>query len=397
MIPYGRQCIEEDDVDAVAAVLRSDFLTTGPMVERFEAALCAATGAPYAVVCGNGTEALHLALIGLDFEPGEAAIVPSLTFLATANAVRYAGGEVVFADVNADTGLMGLAELDEAMTRAQWIGLKPKVVLPVHLGGQMVDLKEIEAYGLPVIADASHALGSRYLPSEGEDSLCGACAYETLSTFSFHPVKTIAMGEGGAVTCRDPAIAEKMRRVRCHGMQPRPDTPVYPNQGLDADGQPNPWYYEMVEMGYNYRASDIHCALGVSQLKKLDRFVARRKELAALYDTLLGPLGLEILPPQRVPWCDPALHLYSARIYFEALGVSRAEVMRKLAAQEIGTQVHYIPVHRQPYYRARYKDLFLPGADAYYERTLSLPLFPALKDEDVHRIVEALADAIRKR
>lgn len=392
-LPYGRQVIEDDDIAAVASVLRGDYLTTGPAVGIFEADFAKVAGAKEAIVCGNATQALHLACIALGLKDGECAIVPTLTFLATANAVRYTGADVIFADVDPQTGLMTPETFEQAIAQAKKQGVSPKVVLPVHLAGQMVEQDAIQKIArrenIAVLTDSCHALSSTY-----KGVLAGACQYEDLAVFSFHPVKTIAMGEGGAITTNDPAVAARLRLLRGHGMIHRAEQPFDPALGLDENGAPNPWFYEMRELGYNYRESDIHCALGTSQLKKLDRFIQRRRELATLYDELLAPLAPNVLPPLRVADCVPGWHLYAVRIDFDKAGCSRAALMNVLKAQNIGTQVHYIPVHRQPYYRSLYGDLNLPGADHYYEHTLSLPLFPAMTNEDVRFIVDALRAAV---
>lgn len=389
-LPYGRQVIDDDDIAAVAAVLRGDYLTTGPSVAAFESALAEKVGAAEAVVCGNATQALHIACIALGLGPGDAAIVPSLTFLATANAVRYTGADVVFADVDPQTGLMTPDNFAAAIKRAP---VKPKVALPVHLAGQMVAQDEIraiaDAAGIKILTDSCHALSSTF-----KGMRAGSCRYEDMATFSFHPVKTIAMGEGGAITLNDVATAERLRTLRSHGMIHRPAQPVLPTMGLDENGAPNPWYYEMREIGFNFRESDIHCALGLSQLKKLDGFIARRRALAALYDDLLRPLAPLVRPPQRVADCEPGWHLYAVRIDFSAIGLSRAVVMNALRDRHIGTQVHYMPVHLQPYYRDLYGTIDLPGARHYYEHTLSLPLYPSMTDDDARYVVAALAAVI---
>jgi len=378
-LPYGQQTIEDDDIESVIHVLQSDYLTTGPKAEEFEKALSSRLGVKEAIVCGNGTHALHLACMAANIEVGDAAIVPTMTFLATANAIRYCGAEVIFADIDPQTGLLTPDILRQVI--AQNKGKNIKAVLPVHLAGQSVDLQEIrkiaDQNNLKVIADSCHALGTTYKGHE-----IGSCTYEDFATYSFHPVKTIAMGEGGAVTMNNSEIADRLRKLRSHGMIPKPDL--------------GPWIYEMPELGYNYRASDIHCALGLSQLKKLDRFIQRRKELAALYDELLKPLAPIIKPPKRVPSCDPAWHLYTVRIDFDQIDIGRAELMDRLKEKGIGTQVHYIPVHTQPYYQAAYGTQNLPGAEQYYSQILSLPLFPAMKEEDVHFVIKSLEEILIK-
>ncbi|MBP2316066.1 UDP-4-amino-4,6-dideoxy-N-acetyl-beta-L-altrosamine transaminase [Azospirillum soli] len=389
-LPYGRQVIEEDDVAAVAAVLRGEALTTGPMVERFEEELCERTGAAFAVVCSNGTTALHLAMLGAGIGLGDRVVVPAVTFLATANAVRYVGAEVVFADVDPDTGLMRPQDLEQALARADG---PVRAAAPVHLNGQTADMASLKTladrHGLRLIEDACHALGT-----SGPGWKIGDCGHSDFACFSFHPVKTIAMGEGGAVTIHDPNDARRLRRLRSHGMVRESADFMHHADAFDADGSPNPWYYEMPEIGFNYRATDIQCALGLSQLAKLERFVARRRALVDRYAAALAPLAPLVRPIGKVPGCAPAWHLAVALIDFSSAGVTRSVVMRQLREQGIGTQVHYLPVNRQPYYQARYGNIRLPGASTYYDRALSLPLFPSMADSDVDRVVAALADSL---
>jgi UDP-4-amino-4,6-dideoxy-N-acetyl-beta-L-altrosamine transaminase len=377
MLPYGRQTIDEADIAAVEAVLRSDFLTTGPQVAGFEADFAAVVGAQHAVACSNGTAALHLALLAQGVRKGDVCIVPSITFLATANAVRHVGAEVAFADVDPHSGLMTPDTLSQALARAD--GRRVGAVLPVHLRGEVCDVQTLgrlaEAAGAVLIEDAAHALGSR-----GPGGMVGSNAHAPLTCFSFHPVKTICTGEGGMVTTSDADLAQRLREYRSHGMR-------YP-AGAE------PWVYEMHAPGFNYRLPDILCALGRSQLAKLPAFGQRRKALAALYAeqlTLLVPTARPAVSPAG---SDPTPHLMTVLIDFEALGVTRAMVMAALKARGVGSQVHYIPVHSQPYYRDRYGELDLPGSDAWYARCLSLPLFPAMTDDDVSRVVDALAQVL---
>lgn len=390
-LPYGRQQIEEDDVAAVVEVLRGEYLTTGPKVRAFEEALAEKVGSRFAVACSSGTAALHLAALGLGLGEGEAAVVPSLTFVATANAVRLVGAECVFADVDPDSGLMTERTLGEALERG---GAAVRAVLPVHLNGQCVDMEAIGRLAaerrLRVIEDASHALGAALETADGQAVPVGACRRGDLTAFSFHPVKTVAMGEGGALTANDERLHARLLALRNHGIARDPDAWINPESGLDARGQAHPWYYEMREVGLNYRASDLHCALGMSQLEKLDRFVARRRALVRRYEERLRSLAEAVAPIARVPRCRPAWHVMAVAIDFARLGRERADVVRALRERGIATQVHYIPVHRQPYYRERYGDLRLPGADAYYGRVLSLPLFVGMTDGDVDRVVHEL-------
>ena len=396
-LPYGRQVIEDDDIAAVTAALRADYLTTGPTVELFERAFAGEVGAAHAVACNSGTAALHLATMALGLGADDWMIVPSLTFLATANAARYVGAEVEFADVDPDTGLLTEATLAEALARAQRAGRSVKAVSVVHLGGRIAPVRAIAALArdLPIVEDACHALGTTY-DDGGSQARVGDQRHGKLATFSFHPVKTIAVGEGGMITTNDAALAARMRLARNHGMTRDPDAFSDIVAAVSPDGKINPWYYEMPEPGYNYRLPDILCALGLSQLAKLKRFIARRRALAAQYDAALASLAPLVRPVPPVAGCNPALHLYVVLIAFDRIGLSREQVMMRLRERGIGSQVHYIPVHRQPYYRKRYGDLALPGADAYYRRALSLPLFPSMSDDDVRRVVDALGEIVNR-
>ncbi len=395
-LPYGRHCVGEDDIAAVVAVLRGDFLTTGPIVAAFESALAEVVNAPDAVVCSSGTAALHLAAMSVGLGPGDAAVVPAVTFLATANAVRLTGAEVLFADVDPDTGLMGADHMAAAIGNAG--GRRVRAVFPVHFAGQPAPMDEIvalaRAHDIVIVEDACHAFGSTWETRDGGEARIGQAEHGGLAAFSFHPVKTVAMGEGGALTGQDRALLERARGLRNHGMTR--DSEAFTEHALafDAGGAVNPWHYEMTVPGLNYRASDIHCALGLSQLGKLERFSDRRRRLVAAYDAQIATLAPLARPLARREGCVPAWHIYVALIDFAAVGTSRRRVMDALRAGGIGTQVHYIPVHRQPYYRRRYGEQSLPGAMAYFERCLSLPLFPAMEDGDVDRVVHALGQAL---
>jgi UDP-4-amino-4,6-dideoxy-N-acetyl-beta-L-altrosamine transaminase len=390
-LPYGRHLIEADDVAAVVVLLNETLdhnapLTQGPRVVAFEHALAQAVGARHAVACASGTAALHMALRALDVDGRHACVVPSITFLATASAVRHCGAEVIFADVDPDTGLMGPHHLAEALTRAD----RPvKAALPVHLGGRPCDMAGLaqtaQAAGLALIEDGCHALGT-----SGPHGRVGDGRHSAATVFSFHPVKTIACGEGGAVTLNDPAMAEHIGRLRNHGVTREAAQMTDPDLSLDAHGAPNPWSYEQLELGFNYRMTEIEAALGLSQLGKLDRFAQHRRDLSDLYDQLLAPLSPHVRPVARGGAGD-SLHLQGVLIDFDALGLDRAALMRGLAARGIGAQVHYIPVYRQPYFTQRYGAQRLPGAEAYYAHTLSLPLHAGMTDDDVRRVCAALA------
>jgi UDP-4-amino-4,6-dideoxy-N-acetyl-beta-L-altrosamine transaminase len=382
-LPYGRQTIEDDDIAAVAQALRGDFLTTGPTVEAFETAFAQKVGAEHAIAVSNGTATLHLAMMALGVGEGDVCVAPSITFLATANCARYVGAEVVFADVDPDSGLMTPDTLAKALSGGALNGApgkRVKAVLPVHLRGDVCDLPALKAMasasGAVLVEDAPHALGS-VGTFGGTAHPVGDCAFSSFASFSFHPVKTLATGEGGMLTTNDPALAAKARLLRSHGMIREP--------GGD------PWWYEMPELGFNYRIPDVLCALGLSQLSKLDRFVARRRELTALYAKRLAERTPRVRLAASPAHSNPALHLLTVLIDFEAEGLSRRTVVDSLKAGGIGTQVHYIPVHRQPYYVNRQGLADLPGADAWYARCLTLPLYPTMTDGDVERVVDALA------
>jgi UDP-4-amino-4,6-dideoxy-N-acetyl-beta-L-altrosamine transaminase len=380
-LPYARHAIDDDDVAAVAAALRGESLTGGPLVSRYEAAFAAAVGAAHAVVCSSGTAALHLAMLGLDLASGDAVVVPAITFVATANAARLAGAEVIFADVDSETGLLTPAGLEAAIRGA--VAARPRAAVPVHLNGQLCDLDGLAAvarrHGIALVEDACHALG---------ETNVGACRHAVAACFSSHPAKAIATGEGGAVTAADAALAARLRRLRSHGVSR--DAAAFLNLDLaDDGGETPPWYHEMAEIGLNYRLPDALCALGLSQLGKLPRFHARRVDLAARYDRALAPLA-PLVRPVPDGGRPHGRHLYAVLVDFAAAGVTRSRLMTALRERGIGSQVHFIPVCDQPYYRDRCGRTRLPGAAAYYARCLSLPLFASMRDEDVDRVAAAL-------
>lgn len=389
-LPYGRQVIEEDDIAAVTDVLRSDYLTTGPAVSALEKAFAATVGARHAIACANGTAALHLISMAHGIGEGTSVIVPSVTFLATASAPHITGCDIVFADVDPASGLMTPALLRDGIARAKY---PVSAVFAVHLGGQVCDIPALQRLaaeaGATLLEDACHALGTQY-SSCNVKHVVGGCAHSAAAAFSLHPVKTIAAGEGGIVTTNDDQLAYRMRALRSHGMLRDPQEFTDRELSFDTDGAPNPWVYEMSVPGLNYRLTDFQCALALSQLKKLPRFAEVRGRLAARYDALLRPLAPIIVPIKRVQDCEPVWHLYQVLIDFNALQLDRAALMRRLHEAGIGTQVHYVPVHRQPYWRKMYPTLALPGAGAFYARTLSLPLFASMDEGDVERVVSVL-------
>lgn len=378
-LPYGRHMLDADDIAAVTDVLENGLLTSGSKVPELEAALSGYLGGSDVVICSSGTTALHLAAISAGLTENTCAIVPAITFLSTANAVRMTGADVVFADVDPKNGLITEQTLQDAIARAE----KPvRTIMPVQLTGQSPDMQAIKAIaaevGALVIADACHALGATRV--QGGEKIASGLE-EEYACFSFHPVKAIAMGEGGAIVTRNKEQAAKMRLLRSHDMHPL----------HDAD---KPWAYEMHDLGYNYRATDIQAALGLSQLKKLDMFIAKRRDLAAYYDELLEPLSPYLKPVEQTGYATSAWHLYSVLIDFDKIHIDRASFMKALALRGIGSQVHYIPVSNQPYYIKLYGKQNLPGADSYYNQTLTLPLFPAMERCDVERVVAALTEIL---
>ncbi len=391
---YGRQVLDDDDVQAVVTALRGQYLTGGPCVPEFEGALQNFTGGRYAISCGNCTQALHLAARALGVKAGYSVIVPSITFLATANAPHMAGADIVFSDVDPDSGLMTVENLEDALRRCP---SKPYAVFPVHFAGQVVDIKALHdaarRHGLKIIEDAAHAIGTTY-EVDGKSYKVGDCAFSDAVTFSFHPVKHITTVEGGAVMVNDSGLARDVSRLRAHGMVR--DSDVFQNKDMafDESGQVNPWYYEMPDYGYNYRLTDVQAALGLSQLKKLPGFIKRRAALKRLYDELLTPYAPTIRLLHNTPACEAAWHIYPVLIDFAALDKSRGSVMRALRDEGIGTQVHYIPVHRQPYYSGLCGQQSLPGADAYYARTLTLPIHALMEEDHVPLVVEKLIEIL---
>ena len=390
-LAYGRQSIADSDIEAVVEALRADYLTTGPMVERFERELAATVGAKEAVVVSNGTAALHLCVLTQDLKPDDVVIVPSITFAASANCVAYCGAQVIFADVDPLTGLITDETFDAALSLIA-PSQRFAVVIPVHYAGRPVDIRHISAVardrGAFVVEDACHALGSK-----GPQNTIGACTASDMANFSFHPVKTLTTGEGGAITTNDPELARRLRQLRSHGIERDPAR--FEGLGYGDGDDIGPWVYEMQSLGYNYRLPDINCALGVAQLTRLPWFIERRKALVAAYQAALAqsPLPVSWMPPAAGD--DPVFHLFAPRIDFAAAGQTRTEVMAGLRERGIGTQVHYIPVHRQPYWQTRQlSPRELPGADAFYRETLSLPLYPDMADKDPARVVKALKEVL---
>ena len=373
MIGYGHQYIDESDIKAVVDVLKSDYLTQGPSVTKFEQEICRITGAKYCVSVSNATAGLHIAVAALELGDNVEGITSPNTFLASSNCMVYNHVKPVFADINPVTYNIDPIEIEKHITD------KTKLLIPVHFAGLPCEMEKISAiakkYNLRVIEDAAHAIGSQY----ADGSYVGNSKYSDMTVFSFHPVKTITTGEGGAVTTNDEKLYQKLLMLRSHG--------TTKDEKL-LTKNPGPWYYEMQALGFNYRMTDMQAALGYSQLQKLDFFKKRRREIVAKYNKAFAGMKYLRTPtePKDVSSC---FHLYAVQIDFNALGKSRSQVMQELRDQGIGTQVHYIPVPTQPFYKETfgYKDGDYPVAEKYYEQELSLPLYPGMSDEDVDYVI----------
>jgi UDP-4-amino-4,6-dideoxy-N-acetyl-beta-L-altrosamine transaminase len=380
MITYGRQEINEDDINAVEAVLRSDWLTQGPAVERFEQEVAHYCGARYAVAVSNATAALHIACMTADLGRDDVLWTSPNTFVASANCALYCDAKPDFIDIDAHTYNVSLLALEAKLTDAARRGCLPKIVIPVHFAGQPCDMAAIGAlakqYGFKVIEDASHAIGGR----RGEH-VVGSCAYSDMTVLSFHPVKIITTGEGGMVLTNSSELHARLLRLRSHGITRDADL-----MDQVPDG---PWYYQQIELGFNYRMTDMQAALGASQLQRVDQFVAKRHALADRYDHLLADLPMTL--PYREPEAYSAFHLYVIRLKLDQCRIGRRELVEQLHTMGIGTQVHYIPVHLQPFYRQRgFRPGDFPESELYYQQALSLPLHTGVTAIDQERIASAL-------
>lgn len=389
MIPYGRHHVDEEDIQAVADVLRSGALTQGPMVERFERAVAEYVGATYAVAAANGTAGLHLAALAAGVGPGTALVTSPITFVASANAALYAGARVVFADIDPDT--INLSPITLARVLAQ--NADTRAVVPVHFAGLPCDMPAIKAAadkaGAVVIEDAAHAFGATY----ANGRRVGSCVDSLMTVFSFHPVKAIASGEGGMITTNDEAAYRRLLRLRSHGINKLDDPFQIPEQSDDA-GIRNPWYYEMQELGFNYRITDIQCALALSQFRKLDVFLARRRALVKAYDAAFAG-SRHCRPAQCTGRDQSGHHLYVLRIDFDATGLSRAQLFQDLRGRQINPQVHYIPVPAHPHYRALgHKPEDYPHAQRYYHEALTIPLFYDLTDDEQKHVIQTIRELI---
>lgn len=376
VIPYGRQLISDEDIQAVVEVLKGDYLTQGPHVSLFEKSICEYTGANYCIAVCNGTAALHIAVAALQIEEGMEGVTSPITFTASATSMAYCRVKPCFADIDPVTYCLSSVTLEASLTA------KTRLAIPVHFAGRVCDMESISAiakqHNLYIIEDAAHALGSEY----ADGVKVGSCKYSDMTIFSFHPVKTITTGEGGAVTTNDPVLYERLKLLRSHGITKDPWL---------LQRNPGSWYYEMVSLGFNYRLTDIQAALGTSQMKRLDSFKNRRLEIVRQYNAAFKALSW-IKTPSDVNQDRFCYHLYVVQIDWEQIGKSRPEVMAQLREKGVLTQVHYIPVHTQPFYQKTYGtcDRQNPVAEAYYQHAMSLPLYQGMTDEDTNRVIEAV-------
>lgn len=383
-LPYGRQSIDDADIAAVEAVLRSDFLTQGPAIPKFEKAVATWCGARHGIAMANGTATLHCAAKALGLGHGDRLWTSPITFVASANAGRYCGAKVDFVDVDPGTILMCPERLEAKLVQAEKEGTLPKVVVPVHFAGQSCDMPRIHAlgrkYGFKILEDAAHALGGEF-----EGRKIGGCDWSDAASHSFHPVKIVTSGEGGMITTNDPELAWRIGLLRTHGITREPDRMVGESHGG--------WYYEQLELGFNYRMTDLQAALGASQMTRLEAFAHRRRQIADLYDRELADLPLR--PLARDPRGISGWHLYMIRLNLDELKVTRRQVFDSLRAQGIGVNVHYIPVHLQPdYQKLGFAKGMFPEAERYYEEAITLPMFPAMTEDDVRRVRESLISAV---
>ncbi|WP_369990346.1 UDP-4-amino-4,6-dideoxy-N-acetyl-beta-L-altrosamine transaminase [Pseudomonas xanthosomatis] len=385
MIPYGRQDITQADIDAVVQVLQSDFLTQGPMVPRFEQCVADHVGARHALAVNSATSALHIACLAVGLGQGDWLWTTPVTFVASANCGLYCGAQVDFVDIDPATYNLCPKALTAKLEVAEREGRLPKVVVPVHLCGQPCDMQAIhqlaQRYGFKVIEDASHAIGGKY-----RDEFIGNCRYSDITVFSFHPVKIVTTAEGGMATTNDDQLASRMALLRSHGITRDPALMTH-----EADG---PWYYQQIELGLNYRMTELQAALGVSQMTRLDSFIERRHALAQRYDEKLAHL------PLSTPWQHPdsysGLHLYVIRLKLGAIGQSHRQVFEALREQGIGVNLHYIPVHTQPYYsRMGFSAGDFPQAEHYYREAISLPMFQTMSLEQQDQVIAALERALQ--
>jgi UDP-4-amino-4,6-dideoxy-N-acetyl-beta-L-altrosamine transaminase len=397
-LPYGKQTITDEDKQAVLDALDSPFLTTGPKVAEFEDAFAEYLGASHAISFSNATAALHVACLALGVQSGDTVLTPTMSFAASTNCASYAGAKIEFMDCDPISGLVTPQTFIEAAERAEKVGRPAKVAVIVHINGEAADIvgiaKAAEARGIKLIEDSCHALGTTYTDHEGKVQNVGTCQYSAFSSYSFHPVKTITSGEGGMLTCKDEKLARIVSDLRSHGITRDADVFVDKQLAFDENGDPNPWYYEMQSLGFNYRLTDIACALGLSQLSRMDEIARRRRAMKALYDDFFAKSNLSVTCIPTAEGSDAVRHLYPVLIDYKAHGLSRAAFCNQLKAQGIGTQVHYIPTHMLPYYVKTYGKKNFEGAEHYYDKVISLPFYPGLSDDDISRVVDTIRNVL---
>jgi UDP-4-amino-4,6-dideoxy-N-acetyl-beta-L-altrosamine transaminase len=384
MIPYGKQDISAEDIAAVSEVLRSDFLTQGPVVPRFEEAVAEAAKAKYGVAVNSATSALHIACLALGVGPGDRVWTSPVTFVASANCALYCGADISFVDIDPDTYNLCPKALEQKLILAKHEGTLPKVIIPVHLAGQSCDMEAIAAlakqYDVRVIEDASHAIGADYA---GE--AVGSCRFSDIAVFSFHPVKIVTTGEGGVAVTNDAQLAERMQRLRSHGITRDPELMTKAPDGA--------WYYQQIELGFNYRMTEMQAALGLSQMQRLSSFVERRRELAKKYNALLSDFPVTL--PQQLADTVSSWHLYIVRFDLSKIGKTQAQIFDECRAAGIGVNLHYIPVHIQPYYSdLGFRQGDYPVAEAYYANAISIPLFHSMTDAQQDEVVRVLKEIV---
>lgn len=399
MIPYGRQNINQLDIDNVVEALKNDFITQGTTVDKFENELAKYLDVKHVIVVSNGTAALHIASLALCLQEGDAVIVPAISFVATSNAVLYCGATPVFADINPISGNICINSAEKAYQLAVSKNLKVKAIYPVHFSGKPCNPLDITnfatKYGLKIVEDACHAIGSEYRKSKDENFVMTG-KFSNMAIWSFHPVKHITTGEGGAVSTNDPVLASKLRSLRSHGITK--NSHEFQNKTLSEDGSfggLNPWYYEMNSLGFNYRLPDILCALGLSQLKRISSFIKSRREIAAFYRDSLKNIDFALLPEDDSDYTNSSYHLFPLQIDFKMLGKSRKFVMDSLRTMGIGTQVHYMPICWHSYYKNncdKFLSVDISNAENFYQKELSIPMYFGLTEEDCNRVVNAIKE-----